>query len=217
MAEMRGSVEALRTAIEHAARAHAQRVLEQAEHRAAHLRQEAQQEADRLREAREQEAEEAQERTRRERRAKRFREAQRDYLATRERLIDDVWAQAERRLRELTQDEAAYAGALQRMTIYALRGLGPGDYELTADEAGQELLSEERLQRWREAARETLDWPEAAALSLRRAETAGEQWGGVLISATDGRRRVDMRFDTRLALARDRVRDEVFKTLMESQ
>ena len=144
-------------------------------------------------------------------RAKGELEARRHFAILREQPIDQVWREAEARLRALVP-RPEYRDVLHGLAMLAVRELGgpaglmasrPGGGELVlaADPAGHALLTPEILERW---SRE-------AQVQFVRAQNPAATWGGLL--ATSGRNRFDATFPTRLAEAQRALRERVFEVL----
>ena len=123
-------------------------------------------------------------------------------LVARELLLDQVWAEAERQLRELP-GEALYLEVLHRLALSAARVLGQGAIVLAADAVGHNLLTPPLL----------AEWSEGVEVCFVRAEQPAPIWGGLLARDVDARRQIDASFATRLALARAELREQVAKVL----
>lgn len=144
-------------------------------------------------------------------RAKGELEARRHFAILREQPIDQVWRDAEARLRALvTRPE--YREVLQGLAMLAVRELGgpagllapsagAREYVLAADPAGHALLTPEILEQW----------SKQAQVQFVRAQNPAATWGG--LSATSGRSRFDATFPTRLAEAQRALRERVFEAL----
>jgi vacuolar-type H+-ATPase subunit E/Vma4 len=131
-------------------------------------------------------------------------EARRRFAILREQPIDQVWQDAEARLRALVA-QPEYLDVLQRLALLAARELGAGEFVLSADPVGHSLLTPEVLEQW--SAR--------AKVKFVRAQHPADTWGGLL--ATSGRSRFDATFPTRLVVARRTMRERVFEALTEGQ
>ncbi|HXP86631.1 MAG TPA: V-type ATP synthase subunit E family protein [Bryobacteraceae bacterium] len=129
-------------------------------------------------------------------------EARRRFTILREQPIDQVWQDAEARLRALVA-QPEYLDVLQRLALLAARELGPGEFVLSGDPVGHSLLTPEVLKQW--SAR--------AQVKFVCAQHPADAWGGLL--ATSGRSRFDATFPTRLAVARRTMRERVFEVLTE--
>jgi len=135
--------------------------------------------------------------------------ARRKRLAAREDVLDRVWDQAERKLRDMVDDDQ-YVEVLRRLTWLAFDILGPGRLTLAADLRGHDLLTEDRLRAWSEASSEEVE----SSVELERASEPLDAWGGIVVTKHGGRKRMDARFCSRLQTARRELRDEVFNRLM---
>ncbi len=129
-------------------------------------------------------------------------EAQHHYLQAREHLLEQVWPEAEFRLRQLV-DKATYPEVLGRLALVAAQELEAQRLSIAADPKGHELLTSERL----------VNWGEKADVVFERAAEANKTWGGLLIWS--GRTRYDATFSTKLALAKEVLREEVYRLLTE--
>jgi vacuolar-type H+-ATPase subunit E/Vma4 len=128
--------------------------------------------------------------------------AQHEHMTVREELLEQVWAEAERQLRQLVS-QPEYPAVLRRLALAAAQVLGPGTILLAADPVGQALLSPLELAGWSEQAQaQFVGAPEPAAI-----------WGGLLAWDADRRRQVDGSFATRLAHARAELRAQVAEML----
>ncbi len=212
MPRISGDLNQLETTIEHAGRGEANTRMQEAEARAERIREEARQEADNIRTDLVRQARATSEQQQRRQRSATAQAARRDYLLVREELLAQVWQQAEQHLRQLPDDTAAYTDALRRLTWRAVQTLGPGRLRLAADPKGHELLTGQRLEEWSQAAGEEFD----AAVTLERADEPIDAWGGLLVTDTEQRRRVDATFATRLAVARDELRDTIFQHMVQN-
>lgn len=127
-------------------------------------------------------------------------EARRRFAILREEPINQVWQEAEARLRALvTQPE--YREVLQSLAMLAVRELGARELVLATDPAGHALLTPEILEQW----------SKEAQVQFVRAQSPAATWGGLL--ATSGRNRFDATFPTRLAEAQRALRERVFDAL----
>ncbi len=212
MPHISGDLNQLETTIEHAGRGEANTRIQEAEARAARIREEARQEADNIRTDLVRQARAESEQQRRRQRSEAARHARRDYLLAREELLAQVWQQAEQRLRQLPNDAEAYTHTLRRLTWRAIETLGPGRLRLAADPKGHALLTGQRLEEWSQAVSKEFD----AAVALERADEPIDTWGGLLVTDTEQRRRVDATFTTRLAVARDELRDTIFQHMVQN-
>jgi vacuolar-type H+-ATPase subunit E/Vma4 len=211
MARILGDVDELITAVEHAARGDAEKRKTETENRADNILEEARQKADAVRQEILNRARSEADAKRRQRLAQATQSAKQSYLTTREEILNQVWQQAEDRLRELPDDRETYAGVLRQLAWLAVRTLGPGHLILAADSRGHELLTEDRLDSWsREASQQFED-----SVSFERAAGPVDTWGGLLVTETESRRRMDSTFPTRLEIAREEVRDHIFRRLVE--
>lgn len=126
--------------------------------------------------------------------------AQRHLLQAREALLVEVWAEAEAALRALVASPD-YPAVLRRLAAGAVAALGTRAIVLAADDYGHALLTPERLAAW------------GTELEVRfeAAPEAAPIWGGLW--AWSGRLRYDASFETRLALAKARLRDPLLVEL----
>jgi vacuolar-type H+-ATPase subunit E/Vma4 len=212
MPRISGDLYQLETTIEHAGRGEANTRMQEAEAQAERIREEARQEADTIRTDLVRQARAKSEQQRRRQRSEAARHARRDYLLAREELLAQVWQQAEQRLRQLPDDAEAYTDALRRLTWRAVQTLGSGRLRLAADAKGHALLTGQRLEEWSQAAGKEFD----AAVTLERADEPIDTWGGLIVTDTEKRRRVDATFATRLAVARDELRDTIFQDMVQN-
>jgi len=212
MPQIIGDPDQLMTAVDHLARSDADEIRQRAENKAEQIRDEAQQRAGRKREEILQKARSQIKEMRKKRRVKVSRKVTRNYLNEREALLDEVWKQAESRLRSLTDESSDYADVLKQLALSAARILGPGELALAADAKGHKLLTRERREAWSREAEESLE----ASFSFARAEDPLDIWGGLMVTDQKTRRRVDSTFPTRLELAKDEIRGEVLRQLVES-
>ncbi|MFP4440702.1 MAG: V-type ATP synthase subunit E [Chloroflexaceae bacterium] len=212
MPRISGDLSQLETTIKHAGRGEANTRMQEAEARAERIREEAREEADNIRTDLVRQARAEAEQQRRRQRSEAAQHARRDYLLAREELLAQVWQQAEQRLRQLPDDAEAYAETLCRLTWRAVQTLGSGRLRLAADAKGHELLTGQRLEEWSQAAGEEFD----AAVTLERADEPIDTWGGLVVTDTEKRRRVDATFATRLAVARDELRDTLFQDMVQN-
>ncbi|MCB0109288.1 MAG: hypothetical protein KDE53_25370 [Caldilineaceae bacterium] len=123
-------------------------------------------------------------------------------LRARQALLDQVWTAAEEQLHTLV-GQAEYDVILERLARRAAQILQPGMITLAADAQGHELLTTERL----------AAWSAEAGVTFVRAKAPAATWGGLIARHADGRRQVDATFATRLALARDALREQVAQQL----
>jgi V-type H+-transporting ATPase subunit E len=212
MAEIIGDIDELITSVKHAARAEASAIQREGEERAEETRREQRRAAKR---AREEVLERARGRVteiRKQQRVELVRENRRRYLEVREELLDQVWEQAEERLRALVEDEDAYAETLHQLALAGVKLLGAGKRLLASDERGQALLTKKRLDQWSREATEEL----GSEVTLEATEEPADTWGGLVIMDEDRRRRVDATFAARLELSRDELRERVFSALVQS-
>lgn len=212
MADIIGNLDDLIAAIEGAARGDADKKLKDSEARAEEILDSARQEADETRQQILGRAKAKAEQERRQQLAEATQSAKRQYLQEREELLNRVWQQAEERLRRLPEDETAYTKVLGRLVRLAVQTLGPGQLELAADPKGHELLTEERLDEWREQAVDAAE----SSVSFERASQPIESWGGLVATEAGSRRRMDGTFSTRLELAKEEIRETIFNHLVTS-
>jgi len=131
-------------------------------------------------------------------------EVKRRLIEAREALLEGVWREAETRLRQLPEDPS-YPETLRRLTLAATQELGQKHLLLAADPRGHELLTPQRL----------AAWSKEADACLERASQAMDSWGGLQLHC--GRRRYDATFASRLELARQVLREEVFALLTDGE
>lgn len=209
MVRIIGDLDDLAAKVEHTARSEANERLVEAQRRVATISEDA---ADRAEQVRREILDEVREKAKRERR-QRLAEARltskRNRLTAREELLDGVWEQAETRLRDLVESDD-YVEVLRRLAWLAVETLRTGRLVLAADLRGHELLTEERLHAWNEEAGETFD----VSVAFECAGEPADIWGGLIATEADGRRRLDATFSTRLEIAREEVRDAVFRRLV---
>ncbi len=223
-----GDLAGLITAIEHRARAEVQSREKQAEQQAIEILDKARQAADETRQQILDRANRRAETEQRQQRAEAIRAAQQNYLQSREALLNRVWQEAEAQLRALPSEENEeenkaenkkenkkenYVKVLERLTRLAAQTLGGGRLLLAADAAGHELLTDDRLARWSEAAGAALE----AEVLFERAADPLDTWGGLLARQKESRRQVDLTFPTRLALAREEMREQIFERLGQTE
>jgi vacuolar-type H+-ATPase subunit E/Vma4 len=123
-------------------------------------------------------------------------------LEQREALLDSVWSAATERLEALPDDKDRYLATLRRLAALAARNLRAAEVELASEVRGHDLLTRERLEAW--GAEDGVHYHRAAAPVA--------MMGGLLASA--GRLRVDSRFDTRLQIAREELREAAVARLL---
>lgn len=209
MEQIIGRFDALSAAVERATRKKVEARKEEARLRAQQIEDDAREKADQIHEEILTKAQQQAEERRRQRVAEANQEARQRHLAAREELIDQVWDQAERELRQLVGSDN-YAKVLRQLTWQAVETLGPGYLILTADPAGHEILSEERLSAWSKAASEAFE----ATVEFERSPDPSDTWGGLIVTTNSGRKQVDARFDERLEIGRSEIREDVFNALM---
>ncbi len=205
-----GDPDELTTTIRHLARSDAREINQQAKEKAERIRRKAWEKADRKREAILKQARDRARDIRRRRRVDVTREEKQAYLHAREELLDEVWKQAEAKLRDLTENEDAYAEVLQNLALSGVRLIGPGDRILAADDKGQALLSEDRLLDWGRKAGEAV----GGKVHFTRADDPLKTWGGLMISDAEGRLRVDATFASRLETARSDIPSKIMEKLV---
>lgn len=212
MAEVIGDLEGLAEAAHRIARSEVRNIEAKAQRQAENIIEEARQQADGIHEQAMDQARHRAEAIRRQRLAEASQEARRRRLAAREEVLDQVWEQASHVLRDLPEAED-YAETLRQLAWLALDTLGPGDLVLAADPRGQEMLTEDRLDRWSQEASEAYGNP----VRFKRAAEPLDTWGGMIAEKRGGRERIDARFPPRLEEARAELRDEVFQILARGQ
>lgn len=177
----------------------------------------AQSKADRLSEEIVAEAQVRAEEARRQRLAEATDVAQRQRLSAREALLDEVWAAAEERLRALAQADAeeqgaTYAKVLRRLAFAAAETLGVQAVVLAADPKGHELLTQARLESWAKTFSQAIEGE--PKVTFERADAPLDAWGGLVAMDEEERKRVDLRFSERLTVAREDIRDRVYRALI---
>lgn len=202
-----GDVQELASAVGHITRSEADEIRRQAEQRAEGIRRAAGERAAEARTRVLEEAESEADRIRRRREAQTFRTHQQEYLRERERLLEEVWRRAEERLRSLRESPDGYVEALRRLAFAAARILGPGEVTLSSDPVGHELLTADRLEQW------SLEFQQKSGMeaAFQRSPAPIESSGGLI--AGRGESRIDATFATRLVLAREEIRAEVFEQM----
>lgn len=142
-------------------------------------------------------------------RAKGELEARRHFAILREKPIEQVWKEAEARLRALVGGPE-YQDILQRLAMRAVRELGSPagssreqrtEFVLAADPVGHTLLIPELLEQW----------SRQAQVKFVRSHNPADTWGGLLV--TSGRNRFDATFSTRLAETQRTLRERVYEAL----
>lgn len=204
-----GRFDALAAAVRRATRKKVEAKREEARLRAQQIKDDAREKADRIHDEILTEARQQAQKRRRQLLAEATQDARWKRLTAREEMIDQVWDQAEQSLRQLVDSED-YPEVMRQLTWQALQTLGPGHLVLVADPAGHDLLTEDRLNTWAEAALEDFDAP----VTLERAPEPLDTWGGLIFTTSQGRKRVDARFSQRLEMAKDEIREDVFNALM---
>lgn len=207
-----GNLEKLETTIQHDGRGEEHTRMKEAEDESHRIREEARQEAEAGRAEIVHEAWEAAKRQQRQQRAEAVQAARRAYLTVREELLDEVWQQAEQQLRHLIEDAEEYTAALRRLTWQAIQALGAGRRRLVADSRGHALLTKQILQAWSQEASDEF----GATVTLERDDEPLDTWGGLVVTDETQRRRFDATFATRLAIARDELRDSVFQQMVQN-
>lgn len=207
-----GNLEKLETTIQHAGRGEEHTHMKEAEAEARRIREGARQEAESVRAEVLRTRREAAQRQQRQQRAEATQKAQRAYLVAREELMDQVWQQAEQQLRQLIEDAEEYTAALRRLTWQAIQALGAGRRRLVADSRGHALLTKQRLQAWSQEASDEF----GATVTLEHANEPLDTWGGLVVTDETQRRRFDATFATRLASARDELRDSIFQQMVQN-
>lgn len=208
MARMIGDLDDLAATVEHRARGEAREKEAAARRLAKRVGGDAEEEAEQVRREMLDEARMQAEQMRREQMAGARQQAKRQRLEAREDCFDAVWQQAEERLRELVNGDG-YADVLRQLAWQAVEVLGPGRFVLVADPRGHDLLTDERLNAWNDAASQAFGAP----VSFERAAAPADTWGGLVAKEAESRRRLDATFPTRLDLAREEIREAVFAQL----
>lgn len=205
-----GDPDELTTTIRHLAKSDAREITQKAKEKAERIRREAWEKADRKREEILERARNRARDIRRRRKVDVTREEKEGYLHARQEILDEVWKRAEAELRDLTENEDEYAAVLEHLAVSGVRMMGPGDRILAADEKGQSLLSKDRLLGWGRKAGEAT----GGKVHFTRADEPLKTWGGLVITDTEGRRRVDATFASRLETARDEISSEIMEKLV---
>ncbi|MBN1402578.1 MAG: hypothetical protein JXA74_17185 [Anaerolineae bacterium] len=134
-------------------------------------------------------------------------EAQAIRIRRREAVLNEVWAAARRRLEEVS-DEGERLEILAELVQDAAAQLKGGDLTVQVNERDRALLDDA--------------WMDALAESLRERQGVGELrlmaepapiLGGAIVWRDDSRRVVDNSWDERLQVAREVLRDEVYRRL----
>lgn len=210
MTRIIGKLEDLEEEVHRIARSKARDREKKAQRRAEGILEKARREAEQVQEEILEQARAHAEQLRRQQLVQARQEALREKLTAREKHLEDVWEGAEKALRDLVEGEE-YPQILRQLAWLAVQTLGPHRLILSADPRGHELLTEDRLQAWSEAAAEAFDGP----VQFEKASEPLETWGGMVAQREGGRERMDARFPVRLEDARIEVRDETFKALVK--
>lgn len=211
MAEMIGNLDDLITAIEHTARGEIQHKQSETGQQAEQILNEAREEGERIRQEILQRAGKQAEKKRQQQLAQAMDTAKQNYLTTREELLDQVWRQAEQKLRNLPDHSEAYVEALERLARLAAQTIAADHLILKVDPKGHRLLTNERLEAWSQSVSENLERP----VTFERAFDPADSWGGMLVLEKGGRRQVDATLATRLEIAREEIRDRIFNHLVQ--
>ncbi len=211
MPEVIGNLDAVLDAVRQRVDKRIQATEEEARRRASHILEEARSQAEQRRQEILAEARRQAEQERRHILAQAELAAQQERLRARDALLRQVWQEAERHLRAMTEDVDTYASVLERLTFLALRVLGPVPLLLFADPRGHALLTRERLARWSQKAMDHF----GQEIALAPGNAPADTWGGLIAREQQGRRQVDATFPTRLALAWEILREEIFAILEE--
>ncbi len=206
-----GDLDDLITTIHHAARGESRTKQTEAERQAEKTLAEARQQAERTRQEILDRARAQAEAKRRQLLAGAVLTARHNYLTGREELLNQVWQRAEQHLRSLPDEADTYADVLGQLARLAVHTLGPGQLILAADPKGHDLLTEERLETWSQEASDAFEAP----VSFERAARPADTWGGLVVTAAKGRRGVDATFPARLEMAKDEIREMIFKRLVQ--
>ena len=198
MPEVIGNLEELTAVILRAAQQKALNEEAEARRNAGRILEQAQAEAQQIREHILAQARKRAEEERRRVLAQATLEAQRQHLQTRENLLNRVWAEAEQRLRALPQ-QPEYMDVLRRLALLAAQTLGGNRIILAADARGHDLLTPKHL----------AAWSAEAQVTFQRAAEPAPIWGGLIATHENGRQQVDASFATRLALARQVLRERI--------
>lgn len=212
MPKVIGDIEELLTAAEHLARSEIQEIKKQAEQEVERIRANANERAEKTRRDILARAREKAAVLRQRRQTSDIRLETDRYLREREALLEQVWQQADDKLHELVEQETQYAEVLARQALAALDILGPGERLIAADARGHELLTPQRLKKWEQTAGKQFE----KKVTFERDRQPHGSWGGLIVMDKNRRRRVDATFATRLALAREELREEVFRKLRSS-
>jgi V/A-type H+-transporting ATPase subunit E len=202
----------LLTTVRHVARGVEQQIRQDAEREIEQIRQQAETRADEVRQGVLEEARKQARRILRQRRQQSSREQRAEFLQARDEILQQVWREAEEQLRSLTDREEDYREVLRQLALAAVDTLGPGQWVAASDEKGMKLLEDEALTQWAKAAGQRV----GGDVSLQRAAEPADTRGGLIVMARDGRCRADARFSVRLELAREELRGEVLRQLVEA-
>lgn len=206
-----GDVDDLVTTIRHVARAQSQSKKTEAERQAEKILADARQQADHIRQEILNRAQAQAEAEHRQLVAQAIADARHTYLTKREELLNQVWQHAEESLRSLSDEAETYAEVLGQLAQLAAQTLKSEHLILAADPKGHKLLTEKRLEKWGKAASEAGEM----SVTFEQAAEPLDAWAGLIIYEADGRRRIDATFSTRLDMARDEIREAIFKQLVQ--
>jgi vacuolar-type H+-ATPase subunit E/Vma4 len=129
-------------------------------------------------------------------------------LDGREKVLDQVWQEAEDRLHKIV-DSNTYEQVLKQISLLAVRTIGTGQIQLAADPKGQKLFTKSRLEDWSAEATEV----SGKKVTFTKAGQALDTWGGMIATNQSAKKRLDARFSQRLKVAENELRDEIYKEL----
>jgi vacuolar-type H+-ATPase subunit E/Vma4 len=131
-------------------------------------------------------------------------------LLAREDLLDEVWRKTETQLRNLVDNQEAYLDALDDLANLAVEVLGSGKIELALDPEGHKILTDDNLKKWSQKASQAYD----TEIIFSKVSEPIDSWGGLIANKVDSKKRLDARFSVRLRIAREELREDIFKILM---
>jgi vacuolar-type H+-ATPase subunit E/Vma4 len=139
-------------------------------------------------------------------------QAQHALIRQQDEVLQRIWQQAEESLRGL-RDASQRLGILERLFCDAAQQLQASPLEIQVNGEDLKLIDNDVLTRWQAR----LDEAGLGAVELRLAVQVAPIWGGVIVRHADSHRLVDNSFNARLALAKSRLRDEVYHLLSHAQ
>lgn len=140
------------------------------------------------------------------------RKANLEFLQAREQALQDVWDQAEEKLRNLTEQDEEYLETLKSLAFLGTRILQGESIVLYPESNGRNLLTDEQISNWSEEASDLLD----RKVKFHLAKEDADIWGGIIAGMKGANRRVDASFKTRLQIARDEIQNVILKQLTKS-